>query len=56
MDKQFQLLFDKIKVEIQTQIIEETNTMLEKMEEKLKSVVEDGGTVMHPITTIEKYL
>ncbi|CAG4984917.1 unnamed protein product [Colias eurytheme] len=54
MDEQFQLLFDKMKIEMQNQTSELTNTLLVKMEEKLKPVVEENHILKLKVEKLEK--
>ncbi|KAJ0171949.1 hypothetical protein K1T71_012712 [Dendrolimus kikuchii] len=54
MDEQFQLLFNKMKVEMQNQTIELTKTILDKMEEKLKPVLEENQIMKHKVEKLEK--
>lgn len=54
MDEQFQLLFEKMKIEIQNQTIELTNTILGKMEEKLKPVLEENQSLKLKVEKLEK--
>lgn len=54
MDEQFQLLFDKMKIEMQNQTTELTNTILEKMEEKLKPVLEENQILKLKVEKLEK--
>ncbi|CAH2094926.1 unnamed protein product [Euphydryas editha] len=54
MDGQFQLLFDKMKIEMQNQTIELTNTILDKMEEKLKPILEENKILKLKVEKLEK--
>lgn len=54
MDEQFQLLFDKMKIEMQNQTSELTNTILDKMEEKLKPVLEANQIMKMKVEKLEK--
>lgn len=53
MDAQFQLLFDKMKIEMQNQTIELTYNILEKMEEKLKPVLEENQRLKLKVEQLE---
>lgn len=54
MDEQFQLLFDKMKIEMQNQTTELTNNILGKMEEKLKPLIEENQKLKFKVGTLEK--
>lgn len=54
MDEQFQLFFDKMKIEMQNQTIEITNNILGQMEEKLKPVIEENQKLKIKVDTLEK--
>ncbi|XP_061717042.1 uncharacterized protein LOC133528825 [Cydia pomonella] len=54
MDDQFQLLFDKMKVEMQKQTEELTNTITEKIDEKLKPILEENKNLQKKVENLEK--
>lgn len=54
MEEHFQLLIDKIKIEMQNQTIRLANTILEKMVEKLKSVLEEYKILKLKVVDLEK--
>lgn len=54
MDEQFQLLFDKMKIEMQKQTIELSNTILDKMDEKLKPVIEENRILKTKVGDLER--
>lgn len=54
MEEQFQLLFNKMKIEMQNQTIELTNTILDRMEEKLKPVLEENKILKLKVESMEK--
>lgn len=54
MDDQFQLLFDKMKIEMQKQTIELTNNILDKMDEKLKPIQEENQRLNLKVEKLEK--
>lgn len=54
MDDQFQLLFDKMKIEMQKQTIELTNNILDKMDEKLKPIQEENQRLNLKVKKLEK--
>lgn len=54
MEEQFQLLFDKMKIEMQNQTIELTNNILDKMEEKLKPIQEENQRLNLKLEKLEK--
>lgn len=54
MEEQFQMLFDKMKIEMKNQTIELTNTILEKMEEKLKPVLEENQMLKLKVENLTK--
>ncbi|VVC92635.1 unnamed protein product [Leptidea sinapis] len=53
MEAQFQLLFDRMKIEMQKQTTELTNTIMEKIEEKLKPIVEENNILKLKIKNLE---
>ncbi|XP_028160059.1 uncharacterized protein LOC114352603 [Ostrinia furnacalis] len=53
MEEQFQLLFDKMKIEMQNQTIELTNTILDKMDEKLKPILEENQILKEKVENLE---
>ena len=54
MDDQFQLLFEKMKMELQKQTVEVTNTIMEKIYEKLKPVLEENKKLQIRVDNLEK--
>uniref|UniRef100_A0A2A4JJB3 Endonuclease-reverse transcriptase n=1 Tax=Heliothis virescens TaxID=7102 RepID=A0A2A4JJB3_HELVI len=54
MDEQFQLLFDKMKIEMQSQTSELANKILNKMDEKLKPVLEANQILKTKVEELEK--
>lgn len=54
MEEQFQLLFDKMKIEMQNQTIELTKNILDKMEEKLKPIQEENQRLNLEVEKLEK--
>lgn len=54
MDEQFQLLFNKMKMEMQNQTTELTNIILDKMDEKLKPVLEANQMLKSKVEKLEK--
>ncbi|XP_052739952.1 uncharacterized protein LOC128198449 [Bicyclus anynana] len=54
MDEQFQLLFDKMKMEMQNQTTELSNIILEKMDEKLKPVLEENKILKLKVENLER--
>ncbi|XP_026488654.1 uncharacterized protein LOC113404903 [Vanessa tameamea] len=57
MDDQFQILFDKMKIEMQKQTVELkesiTNSIMEKMEEKIKPIIEENKDLKIKINKLE---
>ncbi|XP_022827403.1 uncharacterized protein LOC111357079 [Spodoptera litura] len=56
MEGQFQLLFDKMKIEMQKQTSELSNAIMEKIEEKLKPIVEENKNLKIKVGNLEKKL
>lgn len=58
MEDQFQILFDKMKLEMQKQTVELkesiTNSIMEKMEEKIKPIVEENKNLKIKLVNLEK--
>lgn len=54
MEEQFQLLFDKMKIEMQNQTEELTTKIMEKMDEKLKPILEENGKLKIKVENLEK--
>lgn len=54
MEDQFQLLFEKMKIEMRNQTVELTNTIMDKMEEKLKPVLEENKILKQKVEKLEK--
>lgn len=54
MEDQFQLLFDKLKIEMQKQTSELSATILDKMEEKLKPVLEENKNLKSNVEYLKK--
>lgn len=54
MDEQFQLLFDKMRIEMQNQMIEVTNTILERIDEKLKPILEEKQILKQKVDKLVK--
>ncbi|CAH2096958.1 unnamed protein product [Euphydryas editha] len=54
MEGQFQILFDKMEIEMQNQTIALTNTIMEKIEEKLKPILEENRILKIKIENLEK--
>lgn len=54
MEDQFQLLFDKMKIEIEKQTIQLTNNIMEKLDEKLNNVVEENKKLQIKVENLEK--
>ncbi|XP_013148025.1 PREDICTED: uncharacterized protein LOC106110673 [Papilio polytes] len=58
MEDQFQILFDKMKVEMQKQTVELkesiTNSIMEKMDEKIKPIIEENKDLKKKILNLEK--
>ncbi|XP_045455045.1 uncharacterized protein LOC123664559 [Melitaea cinxia] len=54
MEGQFQILFDKMKIEMQNQTKEVTDTIMEKIDEKLKPILEENKILKNKIENLEK--
>lgn len=58
MDEQFQMLFDKMKIEIKNQTIELTetitSTIMSRMEEKLKPIIEENKLLKTNLENMQK--
>ncbi|VVC92476.1 unnamed protein product [Leptidea sinapis] len=54
MEEQFQLLFDKLKMETKYQTTELTNTILEKIYEKLRPLLEENKLLKFKVANLEK--
>lgn len=53
MDDQFQLLFNKMKIEMQNQTESITNTIMDRMDEKLKPILEENRNLKIQIQKLE---
>lgn len=58
MEDQFQILFDKMKIEMQKQTVELkesiTNSIMEKMDEKIKPIIAENKDLKIKLTNLEK--
>nr|XP_037871000.1 uncharacterized protein LOC119629390 [Bombyx mori]XP_037871614.1 uncharacterized protein LOC119629555 [Bombyx mori] len=54
MEEQFQLLFDKMKIEMKNQSESITNTIMNKMDEKLKPILEENKYLKLKVENLEK--
>ncbi|PZC75915.1 hypothetical protein B5X24_HaOG205308 [Helicoverpa armigera] len=54
MEGQFKLLFDELKIEMEKQTEELSNKIMEKMEEKLKPVIEENKKLKLKVENLEK--
>ncbi|KAF9417453.1 hypothetical protein HW555_005456 [Spodoptera exigua] len=54
MDEQFQLLFEKMKIEMQNQAVSISNTIMDRIDEKLKPVLEENKKLILKVENLEK--
>lgn len=54
MDEQFQLLFEKMKIEMQNQAVSISNTIMDRIDEKLKPVLEENKKLIFKVENLEK--
>ncbi|CAH2103097.1 unnamed protein product [Euphydryas editha] len=53
MEQQFQIFFDKIKIEMDMQTTTITNSLLQKIEEKLQPIIEENKNLKEKIEVLE---
>ncbi|XP_045450795.1 uncharacterized protein LOC123659685 [Melitaea cinxia] len=54
MENQFELLYSKLKIEMQKQTLELTNNIMEKIDEKIKPVLEENKKLRNELVKLEK--